>query len=221
LNNGIKQQMLSTKMKFSFGYGVVAIFFAYIVYTQMGHDREVASLGVLLFKLLPFVFGALAIATLDIELIAKGRFNLFFLYLGFLVFFGLFVPRIFWEGFENESGGLYYIVLILVPYIILLLGFAFRLGGGSTTATLRLLFALLLIMLSGIEDLAYLVTTPGQGPIPEVWHWASHIKVRIGHYPTKYEAYAFITVHFILAAIVTLYSFRPFNRLSVLLGRSA
>ena len=211
--------MLSTEMKFSLFYGAAALLFSYIVFAQMGHDRDVASLGVLLFKLIPFVLAALAISTLDIEIIAKGRFNLFFIVAGFLVFFCLFVPRIFWEGFENDSAGLYYIVLMLVPYIILLLGFAYRLGGGSTSATLRLFFSLLLVMLSGIEDLAYLVTTPGQGPIPEVWQWASHITVWIGHVPTKYEAFAFIAVHLVLALVVLLYSFRPFRRLAVLLGK--
>lgn len=211
--------MLSRQMRFSIVYGILACAFAYYVYNFMGHDREVESLGVLLFKLIPFVFASLFIATVDAELLAQKRISHFLIYIGFLIFFGLFVPRIFWEGFENESKGLYYIVLILVPFIILLLGFAFRMGGAGSGATLRLLFALLLIMLSGIEDLAYLLTTPRSGPIPEVWTWASHIKVRLGHFPTKYEAYVFISVHMLLALFVTAYSFRPLERFKFLLGK--
>lgn len=211
--------MFSKQMNISILYGFIAFAFAFYVYKFMGHDREVESLGVLLFKLIPFIFASLFIATIDVDLVKKGYANLFFIYAGFLIFFGLFVPRIFWEGFENESKGLYYIVLIMVPFIILLVGFAFRMGGAAPETTLRLLFSMLLIMLSGIEDLAYLVTTPGQGPIPEVWHWASHIKVRLGHFPTKYEAYAFISVHLILAIFVTTYSFQPLQRLKFILGK--
>jgi hypothetical protein len=65
---------------------------------------------------------------------------------------------------------------------------------------------MLLLMLSGLEDLAFLVVNPHTDPrwtsIPEVWTWASHMKVFIGHAPTKYEAYGFIAVHTALALLV-------------------
>jgi len=38
--------------------------------------------------------------------------------------------------------------------------------------------------------------------IPEVWTWASHITVFLGHPATKIEAFAFIGVHVILALLV-------------------
>ena len=211
--------MFSRQMKFSVAYAAVALSLTYYIYSHMGHDREVKSLGILLFKLLPFLFAALSIATVDVKFLKKTRLNLIVLYIGFLVFFALFVPRVFWEGFENESKGLYYIVLIMVPFIILMFGFAYRLGGGSSETTLRLLLVMLVLMLSGIEDLAYLVTTPTEGGIPEVWEWASHIKVRIGHYPTKHEAFAFIAVHFVIAMFLTFYSFRPLQKFKAVFGK--
>ena len=210
--------MVSRQMKLCLAYAALSALLAYYIYAFMPHDRELKSLGILLFKLLPFLLAALAISTFDARLTKLPSIGIGLLSVGFLMLFGLFVPRIFWEGFENESKGLYYIVLIMVPFMILLIGFAFRLGGGSSETTLRLLLVLLVLMLSGIEDLAYLVTTPREGGIPDVWDWASHVKVRIGHYPTKYEAYAFIAAHFIAAVAIATYSFRPLKKLELLLG---
>ena len=39
-------------------------------------------------------------------------------------------------------------------------------------------------------------------PIPEVWTWASHMTVFLGHPPTKAEAFGFIGVHLVLAGLV-------------------
>jgi hypothetical protein len=97
-------------------------------------------------------------------------------------------------------------MLTAAPFVILALTLTFRLGGGRPATTARLAAAMLLLMLSGLEDLAFLLvnphTDPRWTPIPEVWTWASHIEVFIGHPPTKYEAYAFITVHVLLAVAV-------------------
>ena len=71
---------------------------------------------------------------------------------------------------------------------------------------------MLLLMLSGMEDLAFFLVNshpPGEfNPIPQVWDWVPHMSVRLGHHPSLNEVYAFITVHFVLAAWVLFY---PFN----------
>jgi hypothetical protein len=90
--------------------------------------------------------------------------------------------------------------------MILALSLAYRLGGGSRETSLRLTFAMLLLQLSGLEDLAFLTvnphTDPEWTPIPEKWTWADHMTVFLGHAASKYEAYAFITVHVVLALLV-------------------
>jgi hypothetical protein len=67
---------------------------------------------------------------------------------------------------------------------------------------------LLLLMLSGLEDLAFLTinhqTDPQFKSIPEHWTWASHINVFFGRPVTKYEAYGFITIHVVAALLVLL-----------------
>jgi len=183
--------------------GLYAIFF-------MPHDRQVQSLGIFLFKLLPFLLAAIAIAFFDINYLY--RFKLVFpaFFIGFLIIFTVFVPKIFFHLENYEQ--VYYLILMLVPFIILFTTLAYRLGGGATGNCLRLALSLLVIMLSGIEDLAFLTinnhTDPAWSTIPEVWTWASHIKVRIGHYPTKYEAYAFIAFHFVLAFFIAYFPFK-------------
>ena len=170
-----------------------------IIWLVLPHDREVKSLGILLFKLLPFVSGTLTICYLDIETFKRFRLHYIIIPSCFLTFFCIFVPQIFSNSDDFPS--LYYIILTLTPFIILSLITAFRLGGGSRESTLRLSFAMLLFMLSGLEDLSFLLMNPQWAQTP-VWKWASHMTVFLGHPPTRYEAYAFITVHVILALLV-------------------
>lgn len=89
-------------------------------------------------------------------------------------------------------------MLTLVPVIILTMLLSFRLGGGQTQPIVRLGTALILLQLSGLEDLAFLLLHDVR-PIPEVWTWASHMTVFLGHAPSRTEAYAFIAVHVLLA----------------------
>ncbi|GHB47822.1 hypothetical protein GCM10007094_41410 [Pseudovibrio japonicus] len=128
----------------------------------------------------------------------------------------------FFDVMVGEGKNVYYLTLIIVPFIILSLSLAYRIGGGSSGNTLRLSFALLLIMLSGIEDLAFFIVNTHEigafNPVPEVWHWVSHIEVRLGHPPSKYEVYAFIIGHFALAAFVLFYPFRSVSRLKPIFG---
>jgi hypothetical protein len=97
-------------------------------------------------------------------------------------------------------------MLALVPFVILALVLAYRLGGGTRETSLRLTFGMLLLQLSGLEDLAFLTvnphTDPQWTPIPETWTWADHMTVFLGHPASKHQAYAFITVHVVLALLV-------------------
>ncbi|MEU5508162.1 MULTISPECIES: hypothetical protein [Streptomyces] len=178
----------------------LAAVFAGIVWFAMPHDREVKSLGILLFKLVPFVLATEAIAQLDPVWAQRIRLHLV-VPVCFLVYFCYFVPKIFFVA-ENHPE-LYYYILTLTPFVILSLVLAFRIGGGAAHLVRRLSYAMILLMLSGLEDLAFLTvndhTDPAWQTIPEVWTWASHITVFLGHPASKYEAYAFITVHVLLA----------------------
>lgn len=189
----------------------LAVASAAFVWFGLPHDREVESLGIFLVKLLPFVFATEAVARLDVEWAKRLRFVLLLVPFAFLVYFLYFVPKIFFfggvaSGTREAFYGLYYHVLTVTPFLILAMVLAFRLGGGTAALVRRLAYGMLLLMLSGLEDLAFLTvndhTDPAYATIPEVWDWASHITVFIGHPPTKYEAYAFIAVHVVLALLV-------------------
>ncbi|NUR82554.1 MAG: hypothetical protein HOY71_00545 [Nonomuraea sp.] len=189
----------------------LAVAAAAFIWFGLPHDRQVKSLGIFLVKLLPFVFATEAVARLDVEWAKRIRLVLWSVPLAFLGSFLYFVPKIFFYGGVEVGSreafyGLYYHVLTVTPFLIMAMVLAFRLGGGSPAPVRRLSYGMLLLMLSGLEDFAFLTvndhTDPAYATIPEVWDWASHMTVFLGHPPTKYEAYAFIAVHVVLALAV-------------------
>jgi hypothetical protein len=185
----------------------VALALAALVWFALPHDRQVSNAGLLLLKLTPFLAATAAIALADVELLRRWKLHLVAIPASFLGFFCFFVPRLFfYSGSDGDFERLYYTMLTAVPFVILALTLAYRLGGGSGGSSARLSVAMLLLMLSGLEDLAFLLvnplTDPRFTPIPEVWTWASHMQVFLGHPPTKHEAYAFIAVHVVLALLV-------------------
>jgi hypothetical protein len=188
------------------GFGMAAVLSATAILLFAAPQREVASLASFLVKLVPFALAAEAIARLDLDARARSVLARLAIPVCFLGFFAFFVPKIFFSLDDFEKT--YITMLKLVPYVIISLVLAFRLGGGTAEHVRRLGWSMLLLMVSGIEDLAFLTvnhhTDPQWATIPDRWTWASHMKVRLGHYPTKYEAYAFIAVH-VLAAIVVLF----------------
>ncbi|WP_218005749.1 hypothetical protein [Actinomadura hibisca] len=185
--------------------GAVAAALAGIVWFALPHEHDIDSLWVFLFKLTPFIAASVAIGWLDLGWAHRLRLPFLLVPACFLAFFCFFVPRIFFVA-RKPTEDLYYTVLTLVPFVILALVLSFRLGGGSRNTTLRLCAALLTLQLSGLEDLAFLTVNPHTDPkwatIPEVWTWADHMRVRLGHYPSKEEAYAFITVHVLVALAI-------------------
>ena len=188
------------------GFGLGAVISAAAILLFAAPEREVTSLTAFLVKLVPFALAAEAIARLDLDPRARSVLARLAIPVCFLGFFAFFVPKIFFSLDDFEKT--YITMLKLVPYVILSLVLAFRLGGGTAEHVRRLGWSMLLLMVSGIEDLAFLTvnhhTDPQWASIPDRWTWASHMKVRLGHYPTKYEAYAFIAVH-VIAAVVVLF----------------
>ncbi|GGM67282.1 hypothetical protein ACFFX1_21585 [Dactylosporangium sucinum] len=188
---------------------------AAVVWFTLPHDREVKSLGIFLFKLLPFVFAVEAIARVDLDLARRLHLARILIPAAFCVFLLYFVPKIFF--YLDDFPTVYYHVLVLTPVVIAALVLAYRLGGGTAGNVRRIGYASLLIMISGLEDLAFLTinnhTDPRWSTIPEVWSWASHMTVFLGHPPTKYEAYALIAARVALALIILATPSRWFERL--------
>lgn len=188
-------------------FAVLAAGSAATIWLALPHEREVTSLWILLVKLVPFALATEAVARLDPAWLRHQLAVMLVMVAAFAGYFLFFVPKIFFAGGLNEDfEQMYYYVLTLTPYLILALILAYRLGGGAAGAVRRMGYAMLLLMLSGAEDLAFLTvnnhTDPRFTPIPQIWSWASHMTVFLGHPPTKMQAYAFIAVHLLLAAAV-------------------
>jgi hypothetical protein len=185
------------------------------VWFGMPHEKHIPNLGVLLVKLVPFVLAVEAIARLRLSQRARRRVALAAIPVSFLVYFGYFVPRVFFESGNGNS--IYYLLLTLTPFLILALVLAYRLGGGAPGMSRRLGYAMLLLQLSGVEDLAYLTvnnhTDPEWTPIPQVWTWADHMTVFVGRPLMKNEAFVFIAVHVFIAVLVLALPDRFWRRL--------
>lgn len=188
---------------------IIAVILAGIILFVLPQEREVRNLGIFLFKLLPFIFASLAIASVKRDVL-QNKYLQYLLIIGsYLFFFTYLIPKIIFHSDVFED--LYNVLLITAPYIILCFVLAYRLGGANGNQTFRLALALLLIMISGIEDLAYFtVNYDPNWNLPEVWDWVTHIAVRIGHAPTRNEIVVFAIVHFILAFAVLVL---PFGKL--------
>jgi hypothetical protein len=178
---------------------------AALVWLLTPHEQQLDSVWVLLAKLVPFVLATEAIAVLDVDLVRRLRLGLIVPAAAFAVFLGYFAPRIFFLASWGTFSELYFLVITMLPYTILALVLCYRLGGGVAAHCRRLAYGALLLMLSGLEDLAFLTINPHTDArftsIPERWDWASHINVFFGRSVTKEEAYAFIAVHVVLALL--------------------
>ena len=185
------------------------------VWFGMPHSKQIPNVGVLLVKLVPFVLAVEAIAWLRLGERARRIAALAVIPVCFLVYFGNFVPRIFFEN--NRGNSIYYLLLTVTPFLILSMVLAYRLGGGSSGMSRRLGYAMILLQLSGLEDLAYITLNPQTDPeftsIPAVWTWADHMTVFVGRPLTKNEAFVFIAIHVVLAVLVLTLPDRFWRRL--------
>jgi hypothetical protein len=170
------------------------------------HERELRSLWVLLAKLVPFVLATEAAAALDPAWARRLPLAKLAIPAAFLVYFCFFTPKIFFNSGDDTFDELYNLMLTLTPFLILALVLAYRLAGGGAGTVRRLAYAMLLLMLSGLEDLAYILVNPHTDPawqeIPEVWTWAHHMTVFVGQPLTRNQAFAFIAVHVVAALLV-------------------
>ncbi len=174
--------------------------------------KDVDNLGIFLLSLVPFVLATEAIAVLPTRWVRHGQVQAALGVLAFLVVYAGFVPRMFGSFLDESFDGFYELVRVFTPYLILALALVLRLGGGQGRTVRRLSYAALLVMLSGLEDLMFWVWQ-GESP-PELWTWADHITVRLGHVATLGEAVALMTVHLLLAAGMLLVPDRWWDRLT-------
>jgi len=199
--------MLRRQLPF-LAFVAAAVVSAALVWLLVPHGQDLGSVWVLLAKLVPFVFALEAIARLDVELFRRLNVGLALMAATFMVFLCWFAPRIFFLSNWGTFEGLYFLVITMLPFAILALVLCYRLGGGIASHCRRLGYGTLLLMLSGLEDLAFLTinqhTDPRFTSIPDHWTWASHINVFFGRPVSQYEAYAFIAVH-VVAALAVLF----------------
>lgn len=163
-------------------------------------QQAIANVWVLLGHLVPFVLGAETIASLRPEWFGHHRLREVAQLGCFVAVFCYFVPRMFDRSLAGDSDGFYYLMLTLVPLLILSFALVCRISGGRAATVRRAAYGNVLIMLSGIEDALFWVWR-GQ-PIPDSWDWAYHINVFLGHVASRTEAFGFIAVHLVLAALV-------------------
>jgi hypothetical protein len=196
----------------------LAFVLAVYIYFGMPHERMLTSMWILLFKLTPFFLASLSVAWFPPKVPTLLKVVLVF---GTLIpLLGFLVPRELHLAMEGYTLGFnmdpatadptalvamfaefYTVMAILVPYVILMLAFAYRCGGGSAGNSLKISWAGILLMLSGYEDVMFWVAN-ARGPFPEVATWASHVTVFLGRPATSTEFYIFMAVHAILIALV-------------------
>ena len=170
---------------------------------------EIANVGVFFTKLLPFFLALFGIAYWPKEWLKPPK-DILLIFLAFGVMFCFFIPKNFFYYWNPNHAGHYLNMQMFVPFIILSLLFAYKIGGGKKREVIVLGLVSILFMLSGIEDLAYIINAIALGnmkSIPDSWFWAHHINVFFGHIVNKKEALIFIGVHWVLMAAVVYFGY--------------
>ncbi|MFI6214934.1 hypothetical protein ACIBCD_23340 [Nocardia brasiliensis] len=191
--------------------GGAAVVAAGLVWGTTGREHGVPSVWALLASLIPFVLATETIASLRPEWFRRGRLVEICALAAFLVVFCFLVPKIFAAALDDDFSRLYSWMRILVPLLILCLALMLRLGGAGPAVARRVGYVGILVMLSGIEDLAFQLLR-GK-PLAAQWDWADHMTVRLGHVASRNEALTFIVVHLVLAAVVLLLPDRYWQRI--------
>lgn len=168
------------------------------------HRWEIESLVVFFIKLIPFFFALVSIIYFPAKRI-KAPLNILLIISLFGAIFCYFIAeliRVFWD---REFEAFYLLLQMLTPFIILALALSFKLGGAAKREVGVFGICCLLFMLSGIEDLAACllrIRAYADYTMPEIWDWAQHMTVFFGRPATKYEAYVFISIHFVLIGVI-------------------
>src|SRR5690606_5240675 len=198
--------------------GALAVALAGLVRFVLPYEQEITSVWMLLVKLTPQLAAVVAVAWLDVAWARRLRLHLVALPAIFLAFLCYFVPKTFMTAMDMQDGtavfeDLYLHVVVFVPFMIVALVLSYRLGGGSREGVLRIGAATTILQMSGLEDLMAVLMNSRLDGIPELWDWAHHMTVRLGHPATREEAYAFIAVHVVLAVLALALPRRAFGRL--------
>ncbi|MFE9581048.1 hypothetical protein ACFYO1_32060 [Nocardia sp. NPDC006044] len=189
----------------------LAVVAAGVVWWVSGRQHSIENIWTLLASLIPFVLAAETIASLLPHWFRRGRLVEICALGAFAVVFCFLVPKIFAAALDDDFNRLYSWMRILVPLLILCLALMLRLGGALPAVTRRVSYAGILIMLSGLEDLAFQLLR-GK-PLADRWDWADHMTVRLGHVASRNEALAFIVVHLLLAGAIVLLPDRFWRRI--------
>lgn len=176
------------------------------VYFLLPHKSEIDSPMQVVYKLLVFLVICCGIALFP----NRARHRYLLLLLPPVGILGYIMPRISYLGFvglaegrPNAGDEFYtYLYLMLYPAILLSITFAYRLGGGTPGACLKIAASGVILIFSGFLDLLWYVVNPTG--IPETIEYAHHIAIIIGHYPSYGEAIVFALAHIPLLTAVLL-----------------
>ena len=173
-------------------------------------DRVIDGLTEFLFKITPLVTAVFAIALFP----KKGSWVGLLLVLGFIFYMGYIDSAFFIQlgnlldaavadTYQEQFPAFYTFHIFVNSFTVLLAIFAYRLGGANAARVIKVGLSGILVMISGLNDLATWVIYPWpNGERPLVFYWASHVAVFIGRDPTLYHMLAFLAVHLLLIGII-------------------
>ncbi|MFC7548613.1 hypothetical protein [Plantactinospora sp. GCM10030261] len=179
---------------------------ALLIMVVLPPDRTIDSVLEVLFKASPLVLAVLAIAGFP-QRPGLGLTLLGVLVVGYMgVLDTLNVNHIFAYAEASDQDAafpeLYQFTIFMNAFTVLAVLFAYRLGGAGTDRVLKAGLAAVLVVLSGLNDLAFYYTNSWSNGRPERLHWASHISVFVGGPPTPPVAIAFCLVHLAVAGVI-------------------
>jgi hypothetical protein len=173
-------------------------------------DRVIDGLVEFLFKITPLVTAVFAIALFP----KKGNWVGLLLVLGFIFYMG-YIDSVFFiqlgdlldaavaDTYQQQFPAFYTFHIFVNSFTVLLAIFAYRLGGAHAARVIKVGLSGILVMISGLNDLATWVIYPWpNGERPLVFHWASHVAIFIGRDPNLYHMLAFLTIHLLLIGII-------------------
>ncbi|MBU6996350.1 MAG: hypothetical protein HXS41_07120 [Theionarchaea archaeon] len=216
-------------------FGILAVSIGGYMLLFTPHTREVISLGVFLPKLFALIFMGLAVAFFPNTW--KYKYILIVLLLfAFLVpyenalswgWFGTYPDEAFEETFIpefnqdrhyfiNELWNAFYVMLF--PSIIFGVSLAFRMGGGSTAKTLKIVFSGLLVYFSCLNIFIFqtIFHLRWGFPYSEVASWVYHVSYFLGRDPLMHELVYWFAAFMVLVVLLNL---APLDRWGERIGK--
>lgn len=188
-------------------FAVPAAALAALIMVVLPPDQTLDNVAEWLFRLSPFLLAVPAVA-----LFPRVRWWPALLVFAVVVYLGFLdtamVLRILAYGAAPDAERsaafepVYQFELFTVTYVVLFALLAVRLGGAQAATVLKVGYASILVVISGLNDLTFWATYSWPNGQPDRLTWASHIIVFLGGPPTVPAAVAFMTVHLLLAGLV-------------------